>query len=175
MFSLINIVGLGLAMSFCLLVLIQVQASFERDTFHPYPKRTYRITTEVINQDGDVSSLASTPLPLGAKLAEEQSSIEKSARVIRAFNATPSNRVKSLDVHGYFADSAYFDIFGFRLDSSRFSFRRSEPLLNKDFPPPRTVGFSTILYRSTSPRLMKLAAISAPPHITISLPGCFFS
>lgn len=116
LFSLINIAGLGMAMAFCLLILIQVQSSFEKDGFHPYPDRTYRIIADVSNQEGKSFSLAGAPLPLAEKLRNRQSGIELVARVIRDFNATLSNSEKSLPVSGLYVDPDYFRIFGFPLE-----------------------------------------------------------
>lgn len=115
LFSFINVIGLGLAMAFCFMQLIQVQSSFEKDTFHPYADRTYRIITDATGTDGTKHSLASTPFPLGEKLKQEQSSIEKSVRVIRAFGGSFSNGAKSLQASGLYADPAYFEVFGFKL------------------------------------------------------------
>jgi putative ABC transport system permease protein len=119
LFSLINIAGLGMAMAFCLLILIQVQSSFEKDGFHPYPNRTYRIIADVSNQEGKAFSLATAPLPLAEKLRNEQSGVERVARVIRDFNATLNNSDKSLPVSGLYVDPDYFKIFGFPLEKGR--------------------------------------------------------
>jgi putative ABC transport system permease protein len=119
MFSMINVLGLGLAMAFCLMQLIQVQSSFEKDSFHPYPDRTYRVLTDATSNDGEVFSLASTPLPLGEKLGNEQSVIEKSVRVNRSFSGKLSNGIKSLRMDGLYADPSYFDVFGFKLEKGK--------------------------------------------------------
>lgn len=116
LFSLINIIGLGLAMAMCLLVIIQVQSSFEKDSFHPYPDRTYRILTDVINKEGKTFSLATTPLPLGPKLLQEQSGIQQMAQVIRGFGGSFSNRIKSLSAWGFYVSPGYFQLFDFPLE-----------------------------------------------------------
>ncbi len=119
LFSLINVAGLGLALAFCFMQLIQVQSSFEKDSFHRFPERTYRILTDATGKDGEIYSLASTPMPLAEKLSSEQSVIEKSARVIRNFNGNLSNGIKTLRVNGMYVDPAYFDVFGFRLEKGK--------------------------------------------------------
>jgi putative ABC transport system permease protein len=119
LFSFINVMGLGLAMAFCFLQLIQVQSSFEKDSFHPYPDRTYRILTDATGGDGEIYSLASTPFPLGQKLQNEQSIVEKSARINRSFDGNFSNGLKSLRIGGMYVDPAYFDIFGFKLEKGK--------------------------------------------------------
>ncbi|KAA2238454.1 FtsX-like permease family protein [Chitinophaga agrisoli] len=119
LFSLINIVGLGLAMAFCLLIIIQVQSSFEKDTFHPYPDRTYRIRTDVTNKDGKTFALATSPLPLGDKLQQEQSGIEKTAQLIRGFGGNFNTGEKSLPAGGLYVSPGYFDMFAFPLEKGK--------------------------------------------------------
>ncbi|MCF0073292.1 ABC transporter permease [Dyadobacter sp. CY261] len=116
LFSLINIGGLGLAMTFCFIQLIQVQSTFEKDTFHPFPDRTYRILTDATGKDGKVYRLASTPFPLGQQLQDGQSIVEKVVRVNRTFAGDLSNGVKTLRTNGLYADSSFFEVFGFKLE-----------------------------------------------------------
>ena len=115
LFSLINILGLGLAMTFCFMQLMQIQTSFEKDSFHPQQERIYRILTDATSGDGEVHSLASTPMPLAEKLRDDQSVIERSARVIRSFGGNLNNGIKTLRVNGMYVDPEYFNIFGFKL------------------------------------------------------------
>ncbi|MVM38762.1 FtsX-like permease family protein [Spirosoma sp. HMF3257] len=119
LFSVINIVGLGLAMTFCFIQLIQIRSSFEKDTFHPYPDRTYRLLMDATAQDGNVFHLASTPVPLSEKLKSGYSGIDKTVRVIRTFGSSLSNGIKSLKVNGSYVDPAYFEIFGFKLEKGK--------------------------------------------------------
>jgi putative ABC transport system permease protein len=116
LFSLINIGGLGLAMTFCFIQLIQIQSSFEKDSFHPFPDRTFRILTDATGNDGKVYSLASTPFPLAQKLLNEQSVVEKAVRINRAFSGDLNNGIKTLRTYGLYADSSFFDVFGFKLE-----------------------------------------------------------
>ena len=52
LFSFINIMGLGLAIPFALLSLIQVVSAYEKDNFHPAADRLQRIITNVEEADG---------------------------------------------------------------------------------------------------------------------------
>ena len=61
LFSFINIFGLGLAIPFALLSLMQIQSAYENDNFHPYPKRTYRIVTDVTDNAGNKIIYALSP------------------------------------------------------------------------------------------------------------------
>jgi putative ABC transport system permease protein len=132
LFSLINILGLGLAMAFCFLQLMQVQSSFEKDSFHPFPDRTYRIITDATGKDGKVYSLASTPMPLGQRLVNNQSVVEKSVRVVRNFGSKLNNGIKTLHVSGMYVDPAYFDIFGFKLESGKACIEPGTVVLTKE-------------------------------------------
>ncbi|MBV8252036.1 MAG: ABC transporter permease [Chitinophaga sp.] len=119
LFSLINVIGLGLAMAICLLILIQLQSSFEKDGFHPYPDRTYRIISDVTNADGKTYAFASSPMPLANKLLQEQSSVEEVAQVIRGFGGNFSTRVKSLSAWGHYVSPGYYKIFNFPLEKGQ--------------------------------------------------------
>lgn len=132
LFSVIHIVGLGLAMAFCFLQLMQVQTSFEKDSFHPFPDRTYRIITDATGKDDKVYGLASTPMPLGEKLNSGHSVIEKSARVVRNFEGSLNNGIKSLNVSGMYVDPAYFEIFGFKLEKGKPCVEPRTVVLTKD-------------------------------------------
>jgi putative ABC transport system permease protein len=132
LFSLINILGLGLAMTFCFLQLMQVQSSFEKDSFHPFPDRTYRIITDGTGKDGKIYSLATTPMPLGETLANNRSVIEKSVRVVRNFGSKMNSGIKTLNVNGMYVDPAYFDIFGFKLESGKPCIEPATVVLTKE-------------------------------------------
>ncbi|NIJ52662.1 ABC transporter permease [Dyadobacter arcticus] len=132
LFSLINILGLGLAMAFCFLQLMQVQSSFEKDSFHPFPDRTYRIITDATGKDGKAYALASSPLPLGEKLSVGQSVVEKSTRVVRNFGGNLNNGIKTLNVDGMYVDPAYFDIFGFKLEKGKPCIEPRTVVLSKE-------------------------------------------
>src|SRR3712207_5255850 len=84
LFSFINIFGLAISMSVCLIALMTVKEQFSFDTFHPHPSHTYRIITEVKEYTGNRFQLASTPLPLTQVLEADYNIIEKSVRLYPA-------------------------------------------------------------------------------------------
>ncbi len=132
LFSTINVLGLGLAMTFCFLQLIQVQSSFEKDAFHPYLERTYRIITDATGKDGKVYALASTPMPLAEKLKSGYSGIEKSTSLVRNFGGNLNNGIKTLKVSGIYVDAAFFDIFGFKLQYGKACVEPRTVVLEKE-------------------------------------------
>src|ERR1700750_2698647 len=81
LFSFINIFGLALSMSVCMIVMLRLKDQLSYDKFHPHAERTYRILSEVNNKKGDKFTLASTPLPLKQYLDNGNNSIEASVQV----------------------------------------------------------------------------------------------
>lgn len=115
LFSFINIMGLGIAIPFALLSLIQVQNAYESDNFHPYPERTYRILTDVTDNAGSKTAYALSPATLAEKLQQDYPFVEKSTFVIRQFGWELNNRIKTIEVNTIYVEPSFFDVFGFGL------------------------------------------------------------
>lgn len=120
LFSFINIAGLGLAIPFALLSLLQVQSVYEFDNFHPYPERTYRITTDVIAPTGSKTRFASSPHLLGDELKNNYAFVEKTCRMVRSFGWELTSRIKTIGVNSMYVDPAFFDMFSFPLEQGTF-------------------------------------------------------
>jgi putative ABC transport system permease protein len=116
LFSFINIVGLGLAIPFALLSLMQVQSAYEFDNFHPYPERTFRIITDVTDNVGTKTKYALSPVAAAEQLKQGYPYIEQSTFVVRDFGWQLSNRLNTIDVNSIYVEPAFFDIFGFQLE-----------------------------------------------------------
>lgn len=114
-FSLITIFGLGLSMSVCLLVLMRLKDQLSYDTFHPHADRTYRIISQVTNEQGNTYRFATTPLPLATTLQKEYDFIESSARVYKTASYKTTWNKKQLSVNPAFTEPGFFDVFGFTL------------------------------------------------------------
>ena len=110
----INVFGLGLSMSVGLMILIRFQDAVSYDTFHPFPERTYRITTDYKKKNSDKWSMASTSLPLG-NLLQKNSNIESVVNLYPALNGKATTDGKELYINGAFTEPAFFRIFGFAL------------------------------------------------------------
>jgi putative ABC transport system permease protein len=115
LFSFINIFGLALSMSVCMIVLMRIIDNFGYDTFHPYPDQTYRILSGVFMKDGNKAALATTPMPLKETLNEDRIIIREVVRVYPALRDEASDGVKAFDIHGAFTEPAFFNVFGFTL------------------------------------------------------------
>lgn len=113
LFSFINIFGLGLAIPFALLSLMQVQSAYENDNFHPYPNRTYRIITDVTDNAGSKINYALSPQSIAEQLQQNYPAVEKATFVVRDFGWEMSNRIKALKVNSIYVEPSFFDMFGF--------------------------------------------------------------
>lgn len=114
-FSLINIIGLGLAIPFALLCLIQVQGAYEADNFHPYPDRSYRINTDVKDNGGSITKYALSPQQLAERLGKDYPLIQEVTYTIREYEWELNNRLKTLPVNTLYVEPSFFDMFGFHL------------------------------------------------------------
>ena len=121
LFSFINIAGLGLAIPFSLLCLIQVVAVFETDNFHPHPENTYRIITDIKEANGALVKSAASPLALAEDIKTNYPFVEKATPVVREFGWELTNRIKNINVNSIFVEPAFFDIFAFPLEKGIFS------------------------------------------------------
>ena len=117
LFSFINIFGLALSMCIGLIVIMRLQDDFSYDRFHPAPERTYRIISDVTNQQGQDFRLASTPLPLADALKNNYGFIENTARIYPAWSGKAAADHKSLEVKLAFTEPSFFKLFGFTLEA----------------------------------------------------------
>ncbi len=116
LFSFINIFGLALSMCIGLLVILRLQDDFRFDNFHPAPSRTYRIISDVTNNDGQDFRLASTPLPLADELKNNYAFVENTTRIYPAWSGKASSENKELAVNVAFTDASFFNLLGFELE-----------------------------------------------------------
>src|SRR5687767_2492170 len=98
LFSFINIVGLGLAIPFALLSLMQVQSAYEFDNFHPHPDRTFRIIADVTDNVGTKTKYALSPVAAAEQLKQGYPYIEQATFVVRDFGWQLNNRLNTIDV-----------------------------------------------------------------------------
>ena len=116
LFSFINIAGLGIAIPFSLLCLIQVVVVFEADNFHPYPNRTYRIITDIKEANASTSKYATSPFALSGNLEANYPFVEKTTPVIRAGSWELNSNIKKINVNPIYVEPSFFEIFSFPLE-----------------------------------------------------------
>jgi putative ABC transport system permease protein len=127
MFTFINISGLALSMSVCLLVLMRIKDQAGYDRFHPASSRMYRLITEAHDQQGNEHRLATTPLPLAPTISRDYGFIQQTARIYPGGSKDVSGGNKKLSVNAAFTDPYFFSVFGFTLEDGLPASSLKEP------------------------------------------------
>jgi putative ABC transport system permease protein len=117
LFSLINIFGLALSVSVCMIVLVRMIDAFEYDTFHHDGGSIYRITSKITNPQGDNWTLASSPLPLKTYLLGDGVEANSMTHFYPAIQVTAKDRSREFAVRGVFIEPSFFAVFGFTCPS----------------------------------------------------------
>jgi len=125
-FSVINILGLAVSMSICLLVIKMIFGMYSSDRFHLNKNRIYRVITFEKGEGYSGYELATTPEPLAGEL-EKLSGIEKVVKVRSDFGGDVFWKGKVVPVSGLYSDPVFFDFFSFSLERGDPSTALKEP------------------------------------------------
>ncbi|MEJ1237138.1 ABC transporter permease [Chryseolinea sp. T2] len=124
LFSLINVLGLAIAMSVCLLVIMLLADQFAYDDFHPEQKRIFRVLS--VRPDSD-RPYASTPPSLNSTLRTELATIETSTSLVTGVGGDAVVGDKAVEMRGFFGDENFFKVFGFKLREGDSQTALNEP------------------------------------------------
>lgn len=112
-FSLINVFGLAVSMSVCLLVLLFIRDQRSYDRFHPHADEIYRVTSRV-QEPYATFRMATSPGPLGPLLRDEYAGVEDVVRLTK-FGGRAAQGNVTLPFYGLYAETGFFNLFGFEL------------------------------------------------------------
>lgn len=112
-FSFINVFGLALAMSVCMLIMLMLADHRSYDQFHSNRERIYRILSD---RDNSKAPSATTPFSLAENL-RSYPIIQETTHLTRGVASDLRYDHQSVEVRGYFADSAFFKVFDFKLEN----------------------------------------------------------
>lgn len=143
LFTGLNIFGLSLSMSICLVLILLVYDHFQYDKFHPYGDTTYRITTYAEGHEGIFDEAYATSSLLFKKhLINDYSFVKTGTNLNGDFRGEIRSPHKILNIQSLYADKDFFKVFGFTLDegdpytalADPFSVVLSTELADKLFP-----------------------------------------
>jgi len=117
-FSAINIIGLSLSMTICLLIINIIIDQLSYDNFHPEKERLYRVLTNDEMSEEIFTTFASTAFPVGKYLKDNYPVVENSVTIYNGFNGDAKYEDKIIHCSGLYTDSEFFRIFGFELNSN---------------------------------------------------------
>ncbi len=113
LFSFVNVFGLALGMSVCLLLILMLSDQHRYEQFNTKRDRVYRVITHAPNGR---QPYATTPFPLGNFLGANYPAIEKTATLFPGVGGDALANGRVVEMRGYFADPAFFDLFDFQLE-----------------------------------------------------------
>ncbi|HNR08232.1 MAG TPA: ABC transporter permease [Saprospiraceae bacterium] len=112
-FSFINISGLALGLSVCLLLMLFIRSEFSYDRFHAKSERIYRAWLHEV-YEGQTFTNTQTPIPLGPVLKENLPDIEAFCRVYQ-FNSLLEQQGNRFNESVNMVDTSFFRVFDFHL------------------------------------------------------------
>ncbi len=114
-FSVINVFGLGISISACLLVIMLIRDAYDFDRFHPDTNRIYRVLTYAQRKGGGTEAYASSPYALSSFMAAQSSHIKEWVPLINRFNGEIVYGDSRLRFSGLGTHPSFFETFGFSL------------------------------------------------------------
>jgi putative ABC transport system permease protein len=112
-FTATTLLGLGLSMAVCLLLLLFLRQQFNYDRWHAESDRIMRVTSTETEHG---RRYATSPGPLGPALAAQHASVEAAVRMDRG-TAYVHRGPTTFLADGLYAEDGFFDIFDFRLQA----------------------------------------------------------
>ena len=112
-FSFINVFGLAVAMSICMLIILMLADQHRYDQFHEKKNRIYRILSSAQNAR---QPYATSPYPLASTLKSEYPIVEEATNLTPGVGGDATHQQRIVDMRGYFADPSFFRVFSFELE-----------------------------------------------------------
>jgi putative ABC transport system permease protein len=145
LFTSLNVIGLALGMSICLLALCITVAIYKSDEYHTNKDRIYQINT-YLSDDSQDKTYASTFHAVGDYMTEKYPFIEGAIKVKSGFSPEIKHNGTLINFDGYFASPAFLQAFDFPLISG-------DPYtaLNEPFSIILTKSVANVLYKNENP------------------------
>lgn len=150
-FSFINVFGLAAALSVGMLIILMMTDQKSHDQFNDKKDRIYRI---LCDRPDYRHPYATSPYPLAALLRKDYPVIETSTSLLMGVGGDAQYGEQNVTMVGYFADTAFFDVFSYELERGDKNTALTEPhsmvithamarqLFRGEDPVGRTVAFS---------------------------------
>ncbi|MCH6559049.1 ABC transporter permease, partial [candidate division KSB1 bacterium] len=115
-YSFMNIAGLAIGMTCCLLLLLYVQDELDYDKYHEKADRIYRFVTDWESKDQTFPNALSSA-PMAPQLLSDFPDIKEAVRFMQSFNdvlVTYGDK-RFFEKRFFYADPSVFDVFTFPL------------------------------------------------------------
>ncbi len=114
LFSAINILGLSVGISCCLIIFLYVKNETSYDLFHKRKESIYQLTVDMQNPSGNVSKMSITGMVPGPAFKDQLPEVEDFVR-LEETNFSVKRGAEVLDQTAFFADDNFFSVFTFPL------------------------------------------------------------
>lgn len=150
-FSFINVFGLAVAMSVCMLIILMLADQNRYDQFHDKKDRVYRILS---NYNNSRQPYATSPFPLASSLKENYPIMEETTHLTPGVGGDATYQQKLAEMRGYFAEPSFFRVFSFILEKGDANTALASPnsmvisselaydLFNDEDPIGKTIDFA---------------------------------
>ena len=126
-FSLINILGLAIGISSCLIIFLYIHDQLSYDKFYKNSNDIYRLTLD-IKRGNETNKYSTTSPPIGPYLVQNFPEVKEALRIrIGSASLMESDSFKSYEENILFADSNFFNLFSFPLAEGNPGKVLSEP------------------------------------------------
>jgi putative ABC transport system permease protein len=158
-FSFINIAGLTLGLTACILIGLFVWDENQYDQFLPDADQVYRVYNHYTNNEGSEDRAVAPPM-FATTLQQDFPEVEQTARVfMQPENKTlfEANNKKIYEQKGFYVDSTYFDVFP-------LTFRYGTPVKALDDPSSIVISenMANVFFGNTDPVGKQLLMDKAP-------------
>jgi putative ABC transport system permease protein len=113
-YSLINLSGLALGITCCMLILLLIRHELSYDLHHPEAGQIYRVTTE-LGKEEEIFKSATTPPPVAWNLKKDFPEIAQVTRVMGLMGISKSvftyQDKRFFEEKGFYVDSTFFQVF----------------------------------------------------------------
>lgn len=190
-FSILNIFGLSIGLTCCLLIAIYLNHELSYDKQHPDAGRIYQVGTVFVKQQEDHSTV-STPAPLAEAMQQEFPEVEETVRLVGLFvedKTLISNRENHetgkafYETGGYLTDSAFFHFFKYDFKEGNPGIALNEPntvVLNEEIAKklfgnqPALNKVVHIASNTNGERDFKVTGVFRKPMLPSHIDGRFF-
>jgi putative ABC transport system permease protein len=114
-FALINILGLGIALSVCIVAYFNHMFGYDFDRWHENFDEIYRVNSFRQMQDRD-QEYGMVPVPLGINLKEDLPAVSRTARLMRSYSPVKVG-IDNFNRQISYVDPEFLDIFTFDLEA----------------------------------------------------------
>ncbi len=138
LFSFVNIFGLSIGLSTCILLVLYIADELDYDKHHDGAERLYRVALDTKNE-----RWAGTPGVMAKGLKQDFPEIEEVTRVLNFPNTgnlllkNEKRNIQIFEPKGYYADSTFFEVFTYEFKYGNLATALNSPntvVISEKFP-----------------------------------------